>query len=212
MKTSQTPSFDYEQQYWQQGICVAGVDEAGMGALAGPVVAAAVLFAAPPDLTEVPPVRDSKKLSAKQREVAAVWIQETATGWAVGEADVTEIDTLNIRVASHVAMQRAVDELTTTPDLILIDGNPAQPHPTIPATTVIGGDGLIFSIAAASILAKVHRDAIMVALAAEFPEYGFAAHKGYGSATHLAALREHGPVAPHRTSYAPVAAQLRSSR
>ncbi|MAF81058.1 ribonuclease HII [bacterium] len=211
MKTSQTPSFDYEQQYWQQSIAVAGVDEAGMGALAGPVVAAAALFTAPPDLTEAPPVRDSKKLSAKQREAAAAWIRQTATAWAVGEADVTEIDALNIRAASHVAMQRAVDGLTTKPDLILIDGNPAQPHPTVPATTVVGGDGLIFSIAAASILAKVNRDAIMVVLATEFPEYGFAGHKGYGSAAHLAALKEHGPVAAHRTSYAPVAAQLRST-
>jgi len=202
-------NFDAEAAYWQQGIAIAGVDEAGMGALAGPVVAAAALFSAEVDLTNAPKIRDSKKLSAKQREVAAVWVQKTASAWAIGEATVAEIDATNIRAASHVAMQRAVDQLGITPDLILIDGNPAQPHPSIPAATIVGGDGIVFSIAAASILAKVHRDAEMVALALEFPEYGFAGHKGYGSALHMEALKEHGAVPPHRVSYAPVAAVLR---
>lgn len=208
----QIPSFLYEEQYWQQDISlIAGLDEAGMGALAGPVCAAAVIFrrelqdSSTGRRTEIPTVRDSKTLSAKQREVAATWIREQSLAWAVGEASVEEITELNIRRASQLAMQRAVDALAQTPDLLLLDGTPAQIHPTIPATNIIDGDALCFSIAAASILAKVHRDEIMIELDTKFPDYGFAAHKGYGSQQHLEALHTYGASHHHRPTYAPVA-------
>lgn len=203
-------TFEHEQQYWQQGIeRLAGIDEVGMGALAGPVVAGAVVFSPSEGEKEgVPPIRDSKTLSAKQREAAAEWIQKTAQAWAVGEATVDEITRLNIRAASHLAMRRAIDALGSTPQLLLIDGTPAQPHPAIPAINIIDGDALVFSIAAASILAKVHRDAIMVALDREYPAYQFAGNKGYGSRLHLVALDSHGATPHHRPTYAPVAAVL----
>lgn len=153
-------------------------------------------------------IRDSKTLSLKQRETAATWIKNHAIAWAVGEATVAEIDASNIRVASHLAMERAVNQLTSKPDLLLIDGTPAQPHPDIFAQNIVGGDAIIFSIAAASIIAKVHRDQIMCELAQLYPQYGFAGNKGYGSAAHLAALRAYGPIPAHRTSYAPVAAAM----
>lgn len=205
-------SFDHEQQYWQQNIClVAGIDEAGMGALAGPVVAAAVIFrkdVAVKDDRGL--IRDSKRLSPKQREKAAVLVKESALAWATGEASVEEITHLNIRRASHLAMRRAVDNLSDQPELLLIDGTPAQPHSLIPAVNIIDGDALVFSIAAASILAKVHRDTIMTALDAQYPQYGFAKHKGYGSSLHLAALKEHGVCPYHRPTYAPVTAYLQA--
>lgn len=208
----QIPSFEYEQQYWQHGVeLVAGLDEVGMGALAGPVCAAAVIFrreihnASASRRTEIPSIRDSKTLSAKQREIAATWIQEQSLSWAVGEASVEEITELNIRNAAQLAMRRAVDGLTKTPDLLLLDGTPAQIHPLIPTTNIVNGDALSFSIAAASILAKIHRDAIMINLDATFPNYGFASHKGYGSKQHLQALEEFGASPHHRPTYAPVA-------
>lgn len=200
------PTFAYEEQYWNQGITlVAGVDEAGMGALAGPVVAAAVIFAPDCSLTEL---RDSKVISAKKRERLAIEIANQAVTYAVGEASVEEISALNIRGASHLAMQRAVAQLKPTPALLLIDGTPAQPSPHVPAVNIIDGDALSCSIAAASILAKVHRDKIMTALHTAFPQYGFAGHKGYGSSTHMAALQEYGACPHHRPTYAPVAAVL----
>jgi len=198
------PSFEYEQQYWQQGIrSIAGVDEVGMGALAGPVVAAAAVFAPealPPDI-----IRDSKTLSALQREKASSWIKEHAVAFAVAEASVEEIFTLNIRRASHLAMRRALDSIRVQVELALIDGNPAHVHPTIPSIAIIKGDAVSFSIAAASILAKLHRDAVMVQLGEAYPAYGFAGHKGYGSSLHLSALQENGPCPAHRAAYAPVA-------
>ncbi|MEX0649669.1 MAG: ribonuclease HII [Candidatus Andersenbacteria bacterium] len=207
------PTFQYEEQYWNQHItAVAGVDEAGMGALAGPVVAAAVIFkptAWSQNTTSL--VRDSKTLSAKRRENLISLIHYTASAWAVGEATVEEIDRLNIRAASHLAMRRAIDTLSNTPDLLLIDGTPATPHPAIPATNIIDGDALSISIAAASILAKVHRDRLMQKLDEEFPQYGFAGHKGYGVKTHMDALRSFGASPHHRRTYAPVAAVLTAS-
>ncbi len=201
------PSFTYEEQYWQADIgLIAGVDEVGMGALAGPVVGGAVMFTEPVNPGIV--IRDSKTMSEKQRNVAAEWIYEHAAAWAVGEATVKEIDRINIRQASHLAIKRAVDALQTTPDLILIDGTPAQPHSDIPAVNIIDGDALVFSIAAASIVAKVHRDAIMVEIDKKFPMYGLAGNKGYGAKVHMDALKEHGACEHHRTSYAPVAAVL----
>lgn len=200
--------FTHEQPYWQQGIeRVAGLDEAGMGALAGPVVAAAVVFS--PSLEgEHGGVNDSKKLSARQREKAAEWIKEKALAWAVGEASVEDITQLNIRRASHLAMRRAIEQLSCTVELLLVDGTPAQPHPHIPAINIIDGDALVFSIAAASILAKVHRDALMAQLDREYPQYGWAGNKGYGSRLHMVALDAHGATPHHRPTYAPIAALL----
>lgn len=213
MATFAPATFQYEAVYWQQGIkIIAGIDEAGMGALAGPVVAAAVIFDSVlvtgswflvPDL-----IRDSKTLSARQREAAVTWIQTNAVAWAVGEASVAEINTFNIRRASHIAMRRAVGKLSVQPELLLIDGHPASPHPSIAATNLIKGDQLSFSVAAASIIAKVHRDRLMIALHTIFPDYNFAGHKGYGSSRHLAALNKHGPSPHHRAHYAPVARLL----
>jgi ribonuclease HII len=215
------PTFDFEREYWEQGISlIAGLDEAGMGALAGPVVASAVVFNCRSDQTQNEKrktknygvllaqdnicIRDSKTLSAKQREKAETWIKENALAWAVGEASVDEITELNIRGAAHLAMRRAVEQLYCSPDLLLIDGNPVQIHNSIPSVSIVGGDGLSFSIAAASILAKVHRDRILTALDKEYPVYGFAGHKGYGSAGHMDALRKHGPCKWHRPTYRPV--------
>lgn len=206
-----TPTFDYEQQYWSQGIhYVAGIDEAGMGALAGPVVAGAVIFSqdALPILAELvakTPIRDSKLLSAQQREKAHKIIEEHALAYSIGSASPQEIDVLTIRAASHLAMQRAIEALQIPPDILMIDGTPAQISQTIPTINIIKGDQLSYSIAAASILAKVYRDNIMRELDTKFPVYGFASHKGYGAKIHMDALLTHGPTEHHRASYAPVA-------
>lgn len=205
-----TPTFDYEQQYWSQGIpLIAGIDEAGMGALAGPVVAAAVIFSNDylstfTSLIEKTPVRDSKLLSPKQREKAAEMIKQSVFSWSIGSANVSEIEEMNIRAASHLAMQRAIESLSTPPDLLIIDGTPAQISDTIPTINLIKGDQLSYSIAAASILAKVARDAVMQELDAMFPSYGFASHKGYGSQKHMDALRQYGVTEYHRKTYAPI--------
>lgn len=202
------PTFEFEAQYWQAGILhIAGIDEVGMGALAGPVVAGAVIFKAPVD---IPLLRDSKLLSPKQRLEAGKEIRAQALSFAVGEASVEEIDAINIRQASHLAMRRAIESLSLPPDVILLDGRPAQIHDSIPTTNIIKGDRLCCSIAAASIIAKLYRDELMERLDLEFPLYGFASHKGYGAPTHLEALRTHGPSPWHRRSYAPVAAAVRT--
>ena len=191
---------------------VAGVDEAGRGPLAGPVVAAAVVFD-PGSFN--PDIRDSKLLSPKKRESLAEWIKERAASWAVGVADPREIDDLNILRASLLAMARAVRGLMVTPDYLMIDGPHGIPAASLvgdggpwtaaPAQrTVKGGDRLCFSIAAASIIAKVARDRMMVELDAIYPEYGFASHKGYRSRRHSAALDRHGPCPVHRRSFKPV--------
>lgn len=197
-------SFEHEISYWKSGIkVIAGIDEVGMGALAGPVVAAAVIFSE--NIIPLHLIRDSKQLTPEQREQVALWIHGHAHAWATGEASVAEIATLNIRGASHLAMHRAVTALKVAPELLLIDGNPANPHPTIPASNIIRGDQVSASIAAASIIAKVYRDHLMVKLDSEYPAYGFAKHKGYGTAQHLTALRERGATPHHRSAYAPVA-------
>jgi ribonuclease HII len=180
---------------------VCGVDEAGRGPLAGPVVAAAVIL--DPDKPIVG-LNDSKKLSAKRRASLAVEIRAKALAWAVAEASVEEIDRINILQASLLAMRRAVDGLALRPERALIDGNQC-PRLDCPAEAIIGGDGKVASIAAASILAKTVRDAGMLALHAIYPVYGFDRHKGYPTAFHLQALRTHGPSPVHRRSYAPVA-------
>ena len=191
---------------------VCGVDEAGRGPWAGPVVAAAVIL----DPARVPAgLDDSKKLSPARREQLAAAIRSEALAFAIAEATVAEIDRLNILSATLLAMGRAVEGLAarigTTPDqalgLALVDGNRA-PALTCPVRTLVGGDGLSASVAAASILAKTVRDRHMVALDASCPGYGFAAHKGYGVAAHAAALDRLGPSIHHRTSFKPVAEAL----
>ena len=178
-----------------------GVDEAGRGPLAGPVVAAAVIL---DPARPIEGLNDSKKLSAKRREILAVEIRSKALAWAIAEASVEEIDRINILQASLLAMQRAVDALSIRPCHALIDGNRC-PQLACPAQAIVGGDGLVASIAAASILAKTYRDAGMLELHATYPQYGFDRHMGYPTAAHLAALREHGVSPVHRRSYAPVA-------
>ena len=178
-----------------------GVDEAGRGPLAGPVVAAAVIL---DPLNPISGLNDSKKLSAKRRDALAVEIRAKALAWSVAEASVEEIDRINILQASLLAMRRAVEGLKIQPETALIDGNRC-PQLACPAEAIVGGDGKVASIAAASILAKTVRDAGMLVLHAEYPMYGFDRHMGYPTALHLQALREHGPSPVHRRSYAPVA-------
>lgn len=183
-----------------------GVDEAGRGPWAGPVSAAAVIL----DPRRVPAgLNDSKKLSEKKRDALEPLIKEAAIAWSVGFASVAEIAELNILHASGLAMRRAVEALQTAPGLALVDGNYAFPLPC-PVKTVIGGDGLSCSIAAASILAKTARDRVMVELDLKYPGYGFAAHKGYHAEIHVAALRRLGPCPEHRLGWAPVRLALQN--
>ena len=181
---------------------VAGVDEAGRGCLAGPVVAAAVVI--PPGFTH-PKIDDSKKLSARRRDaVFADLMADDRLLIGVGQAEVEEIDQINILRASHLAMERAVRALPMVPGGLLIDGLPVRPFP-FPHQAVVDGDALCLSIAAASVVAKVTRDRLMVEIDRRVPGYGFAQHKGYGTPAHLAALTALGPSALHRRSFAPVA-------
>lgn len=179
---------------------VCGVDEAGRGPLAGPVVAAAVIL---DPARPISGLNDSKKLSERKRVALAAEIREKALAWAVAEASLEEIDQLNILHASMLAMQRAVAALAIAPVKALIDGNRCPQLP-MPAEAVVQGDGKIASIAAASILAKTVRDAGMLALHDQYPLYGFDRHMGYPTAAHLAALVEHGVSPVHRRSFGPV--------
>ena len=184
---------------------IAGVDEAGRGPLAGPVVAAAVVF----DRTNIPAgINDSKKLSARKREALAATICESAEAWFVAAVDASEIDARNILNATMYAMQQAVAGLHVVPTTIRVDGNRAPDFsccaPDAVIETIIGGDGLDLSIGAASILAKTHRDAMMIDYDRQWPVYGFAKHKGYPTAAHLQALTSHGPCDIHRRSFKPV--------
>lgn len=183
---------------------VCGIDEAGRGPLAGPVVAAAVIL---DPARPIAGLNDSKKLSEKRREALAVEIREKALAWAVAEASVEEIDQLNILHATFLAMQRAVAGLQISAERAMVDGNRC-PRLPIPVEAMVKGDGKIASIAAASILAKTVRDAGMLALHATYPQYGFDRHMGYPTAGHLAALAAHGASPVHRRSFAPVAKQL----
>lgn len=183
---------------------VCGVDEAGRGPLAGPVVAAAVILDSDRPIAGL---NDSKKLSEKKRAALAIEIREKALAWAVAEASVEEIDQLNILHASMLAMTRAVNALAISPERAMVDGNRC-PKLGIPAEAVIQGDGKIASIAAASILAKTVRDAGMRQLHERYPQYGFDRHMGYPTAAHFAALETHGASPVHRKSFAPVARQL----
>jgi ribonuclease HII len=183
---------------------VCGIDEAGRGPLAGPVVAAAVIL---DPARPIPGLDDSKKLSENRRAALAVLIRERAGAWAVAEATVDEIDRLNILQATMLAMQRAVAGLALQPTAALVDGNRC-PKLDMPVEAVIKGDSKIASIAAASILAKTVRDAGMLALHAAYPQYGFDRHMGYPTAAHCAALASHGASPVHRRSFGPVARQL----
>lgn len=186
---------------------VCGVDEAGRGPWAGPVTAAAVILN--PD--DIPlGLNDSKALTEKRREALMPVIKEKALAWGIGHATVEEIDQINILRATELAMQRAIAALAITPAGALIDGNYKFNLPC-KVDTAVGGDGLSLSIAAASILAKTTRDHLMVAMDTEYSVYGFASHKGYGSLKHREALKQHGPCAVHRKSYAPIKALLVSS-
>lgn len=180
---------------------IAGIDEAGRGCLAGPVVAAAVILPADHGLVGL---NDSKQLSASAREKLFPQIQQRALAWAVASASVEEIDRLNILQANFLAMRRAVAALGLKPGLCRVDGN-QDPRLGLPTALVVGGDALHAEIMAASILAKVSRDHRLLELDAQHPGYGFAQHKGYGTAAHLAALRRLGPCAEHRMSFAPCA-------
>lgn len=179
---------------------ICGVDEAGRGPLCGPVVAAAVIL---DPAKPIAGLNDSKKLSPKRREVLADLIRRDALAWAVGEASVAEIDRLNILQATMLAMQRAVAGLAVRPDGVLVDGN-RTPVLTMPVRGIVQGDALEPCISAASILAKVCRDAQLLEMDRLYPQYGFAVHKGYPTAAHLAALAKHGVTPEHRRSFAPV--------
>ncbi len=190
---------------WDTHGLVAGVDEAGRGPLAGPVVAAAVIL---DDLNPIHGLNDSKELTAKRREALFDEIRARALCCAIAEATVQEIDQLNILQATMLAMKRAVEALRLPPKLVLVDGN-RLPTLSIRAEAIVQGDALVPAISAASILAKVHRDRLCEAMHRRYPAYGFDQHKGYGTAQHLAALQAHGPADCHRMTFAPVARSVR---
>lgn len=188
----------------ERPLYTAGVDEAGRGPLAGPVVAAAVIL---DPQRPIDGVRDSKRLTAARRQTLAGQIREQALAWAVAEASVAEIDTLNILQASLLAMRRAIEALQPAAEYALIDGD-RLPRLAIAARAIVGGDDLEPAISCASILAKTHRDALMVALDRVYPGYGFAEHFGYPTPAHRERLERLGPCPVHRCSFAPVRALL----
>jgi ribonuclease HII len=190
---------------WDTDGLTAGVDEAGRGPLAGPVVAAAVIL---DELNPIQGLNDSKKLTAKRREALFDEIRARALCFAIAEASVDEIDQLNILQATMLAMKRAVEALRLPPKLVLVDGN-RLPTLSIRAEAIVQGDALVPAISAASILAKVHRDRLCESMHQRYPVYGFDQHKGYGTAQHMAALQAHGPSDCHRMTFAPVARSLR---
>ncbi len=195
---SEVNMWEIENRHFANGVgIICGVDEAGRGPLAGPVCAAAVIL--PPNL-EIPGLTDSKKLSDKRRRELYPVIMEQAIAYGIGFASHEEIDEINILQATFLAMERALAQLKVKPELALIDGN-RQKDFGVPVETVIKGDSLSASIAAASILAKVTRDDIMLAMAQEHPGYGFEIHKGYGTKAHYEALRNLGPSPIHRMTF-----------
>ena len=190
--------WEIEDTFFDQGLqVICGVDEAGRGPLAGPVCAAAVIL---PKHLEIPGLTDSKKLSDKRRRELFPEIQRQAVAYGIGFASEKEIDEINILQATFLAMERSLAQLPITPELVLIDGNRERDF-GLPAKTVIKGDSLSANIAAASILAKVSRDDLMLEMAREYPQYGFEIHKGYGTKAHYAALRMYGPCPIHRRTF-----------
>ena len=195
---SEVNLWEIENSLYAQGYtAICGVDEAGRGPLAGPVCAGAVIL---PRGLEIPGLNDSKKLTDKKRRELYPIIKEQALAWGIGFASHEEIDELNILQATYLAMSRAIQALEGKADFALIDGNRAKDF-GIPLKTVVKGDSLSASIAAASVLAKVARDDIMLEMAKEYPEYGFEVHKGYGTKQHYEALRQHGHCPIHRMSF-----------
>ncbi|MDL1897037.1 ribonuclease HII [Anaerolineae bacterium CFX7] len=211
------PTLEYERAFWRDGfVGVAGLDEAGRGALAGPVVAAAVILPVMADdawrqdelLRVLARANDSKQLAEKTRKELFEPLCTSARAFAIGAAAADEIDALNILRASQLAMTRALAQLTPPPDALLLDAM-TLPEIELPQQGIIHGDARALSIAVASILAKETRDRLMRAFDAQYPHYGFAKHKGYGTRAHLAALKKFGPCALHRLSYAPVQHSVR---
>ena len=184
--------------YYKEGIIEAGCDEASRGCLAGPVYAAAVIL--PPDYHN-DLLNDSKQLSEKKRDQLRSIIERDAVSWAVGIVDNQEIDQINILNASILAMHRALDQLTVCPQEIIVDGNRFRPYRDIPHTTIVKGDGKYMSIAAASILAKTHRDECMLALHQQYPQYHWDSNKGYPAPVHRQAIRLHGTTPYHRLTF-----------
>lgn len=208
-----SPDLSLETPLWQAGLNrLAGLDEAGRGAWAGPVYAAAVVL--PPIgeelLARLPGVRDSKLMTARQRAAWAEVIRATAAAWGVGWATNAEIDAQGILPATRLAMQRAIEQLAWPPEHLLIDAL-RLPALDLPQTALVRGDQRSLSIAAASVLAKTARDAFMTGLESQYPGYGFAAHKGYGTARHRRALIELGPCPQHRFSFAPLRSRLQDA-
>ncbi len=196
--------WQHEKAAGQAGfIRIAGIDEVGRGPLAGPVLAACVIL---PQGFDLAGINDSKKLSERQRERAEARIRAEAAAIGIGSVEPDTIDRINILQATHEAMRLAYAQIVPPPDFVLIDGLPVRGFPCTNALALVQGDSRSVSIAAASIVAKVARDRLMQAYDLVYPEYGFAGHKGYGSAKHLAALAEFGPCPIHRRSFAPVAA------
>lgn len=191
--------------YLNKGLTEAGCDEAGRGCLAGPVFAAAVIL--PPDF-ECELLNDSKKLTEKQRYALRPLIEEKAIAFAVGIVTEQEIDKINILQASFLAMHRAIGQLSTVPQHLLIDGNRFKAYADIPHTTIVKGDGKMLSIAAASVLAKTYRDDFMMKIHEEFPMYGWDSNKGYPAPRHRKAIEEHGPCKYHRMSFRLINPQL----
>ena len=195
---SEITMWEIEEEFRAKGYSmICGVDEAGRGPLAGPVCAAAVIL---PAGMQLPGLNDSKKLTDKKRRELFPIIKEKAIAWGIGFATHQEIDEINILQATYLAMERALEQLSVKPDLALIDGNRAKDF-GIPVQTVVKGDSLSANIAAASILAKVTRDDLMLEMAKEYPGYGFEVHKGYGTKAHYEALRAQGPCAIHRMTF-----------
>ena len=192
------PSYEHENKYYAEGFtCVAGTDEAGRGPLAGPVCAAAVIL---PRGLEIEGLNDSKKISEKKRDMLFDIICEKAVSYGIAYASVEEIDELNILNASQLAMRRAVDMLTPHPDLVIVDGNIARGF-DCKAVTLIKGDSISMSVAAASILAKVSRDRVCAELDKQYPEYMLAKHKGYSTKLHMDLVRKYGPSPIHRKTF-----------
>jgi ribonuclease HII len=195
---------ELEKDLWSQGIeYIAGVDEAGRGPLAGPVVAAAVIF---PKYLLIEGVNDSKKCSAKKRDALFSLIIEQVLSVGIGIVDHIEIDRINILKATVLAMQNSLEKLNVKPDFVIVDGNSFK-HNTLKFQNIIGGDASSFTIAAASIIAKVTRDRIMNEMDVKFPKYGFARHKGYGTHQHIEAIQKYGFCEIHRRSFKPTALQ-----
>lgn len=203
------PDLSFEIALWQQGRqAVAGIDEAGRGALAGPVTAAAIILPADPYMSQqLNGVRDSKQMTQLARTRWAIRLKEIALAWGVGFASPAEIDAIGIVPATRLAALRAVQQLKPQPEHLLIDYL-SLPEISLPQTSLVKGDARCYSIAAASILAKTSRDQLCHELDSQYPGYGFSQHKGYGTRLHLAALRRLGPAPVHRRSFAPIASHL----